>query len=115
MLVALHGFTGNGNDFAPLTQALPEWRWRTPDLPGHAPDFSAPSAPGDDCTEAASLRYLDALISEKSTPGVLLGYSLGGRLALRYALSRPGRLAALILIGTSPGLLDEDERRRRRA
>jgi 2-succinyl-6-hydroxy-2,4-cyclohexadiene-1-carboxylate synthase len=114
VLVALHGFTGGGGDFAPLAQAMPEWRWQMPDLPGHAADLSAPNAPGDDCTMAASVRLLDALISEKpANTVVLLGYSLGGRLALNYALARPGRLAALILIGTSPGILDEGERRQR--
>jgi 2-succinyl-6-hydroxy-2,4-cyclohexadiene-1-carboxylate synthase len=116
MLVALHGFTGGGGDFEPLADALPEWRWRTPILPGHAPDVSQPNAPDDDCTLAASLKYLNSLISEKSAGAkILLGYSLGGRLALRYALAHPDHLAALVLIGTSPGLLDEAERQQRRA
>jgi len=114
VIIALHGFTGGGGDFAPLTKALPEWRWRTPDLPGHAPDLAGSNLPADDCSLNASLRWLDVLIPEKSTEkNILLGYSLGGRLALRYALARPGRLAALVLIGTSPGILDETERRQR--
>ncbi len=114
MLVALHGFTGGGGDFAPLAEALSAWRWQMPNLPGHAPDSLNPLTPSDDCTLAASLRYIDSLIPENPADlPILLGYSLGGRLALRYALARPGRLAALILISTSPGIINEVDRKQR--
>jgi len=115
-ILALHGFTGGGDDFAPLAEVLPEFAWLTPDLPGHAPDLRAANAPSDDCDLEGSLRYLDSIIPKKSAaPLILLGYSLGGRLALRYALARPGSCAALVLIGTSPGLTDEPEREQRRS
>jgi 2-succinyl-6-hydroxy-2,4-cyclohexadiene-1-carboxylate synthase len=116
IILALHGFTGGGGDFAPLAEAMPEFSWLTPDLPGHAPELSAPGAPSDDCGLEASLSYLDALFSKKDrAPVILLGYSLGGRLALRYALARLERCAALVLIGVSPGIEDPAERARRRA
>jgi len=115
-ILALHGFTGGGSDFAPLVEALPEFNWLTPDLPGHAPDPNAPGAPGDACRLATSLRYLDSIVPEKPDgPLVLLGYSLGGRLALHFALERPERIAALVLIGTSPGIADNIERVARQA
>jgi 2-succinyl-5-enolpyruvyl-6-hydroxy-3-cyclohexene-1-carboxylate synthase/2-succinyl-6-hydroxy-2,4-cyclohexadiene-1-carboxylate synthase len=110
-VLALHGFTGGGADFAPLALALPEWTWRTPNLPGHAPDPAVPGAPGDDCHPAACIQYLDTISpTPPGVPAVLLGYSLGGRLALRHALAHPGRWAALVLIATSPGLADPRER-----
>jgi 2-succinyl-6-hydroxy-2,4-cyclohexadiene-1-carboxylate synthase len=116
VLVALHGFTGGGGDFAPLAEALREWHWVTPDLPGHASDPTLVAAPSDDCTLNSSLEFLDSLIPEMAKdPTILLGYSLGGRLALNYALERPGRVAAIILIGASPGILDRFERDKRRS
>ncbi len=44
----------------------------------------------------------------------LLGYSLGGRLALAFALSHRNRVRRLVLEGASPGLRDEVEREARR-
>ncbi|HVU39112.1 MAG TPA: 2-succinyl-6-hydroxy-2,4-cyclohexadiene-1-carboxylate synthase [Opitutales bacterium] len=115
-IVALHGFTGGGGDFAPLAEALPEYDWVTPDLPGHAPDPAVAGAPGDDCTLEDSLRYLDVALAEKpDKPVVLLGYSLGGRLAIRFAQAQPGRIAALVLVGTSPGIENAAERTARKA
>jgi 2-succinyl-6-hydroxy-2,4-cyclohexadiene-1-carboxylate synthase len=46
---------------------------------------------------------------------VWLGYSLGGRYALRVALDHPHRVRALITVGASPGLADEGARAARRA
>jgi len=46
---------------------------------------------------------------------VWLGYSLGGRYALRVALDHPERVRALITVGASPGLADEGARAARRA
>jgi len=114
-IMALHGFTGGGGDFAPLAEAMPGFVWLMPDLPGHATEHAARDAPSDDCRPEAGLRYLDAEIEEKSArPVIVLGYSLGGRLALRYALEHPERCAALVLIGVSPGLDDAAERANRR-
>ena len=40
---------------------------------------------------------------------ILLGYSMGGRLALNWALNHPERVQKLILIGASPGIADDTE------
>lgn len=48
-------------------------------------------------------------------PAVLVGYSMGGRLALHAALRRPHALAGLVVVGASAGIEDDDERAERRA
>ena len=55
-------------------------------------------------------------IERATEPGaVLVGYSLGGRLALHAALRAPKRYSALVLVGASAGIEDESTRRKRRA
>src|SRR4051812_32587247 len=56
-----------------------------------------------------------AEIASATRPGdVLVGYSMGGRLALHAALRDPGRFAALVLVGVSAGIEDRVEREDRR-
>jgi 2-succinyl-6-hydroxy-2,4-cyclohexadiene-1-carboxylate synthase len=108
-LVALHGFTGSGRDFAPLWASLGRTGW-APDLPGHG------SASEERPTLAELLDDLEARRRAAAAgPWVLIGYSMGGRLALHLALRHPAELRALVLIGASPGLATEEERVARRA
>ena len=46
---------------------------------------------------------------------VVVGYSMGGRLALQLAAREPDRIAALVTVGASAGIEDAAERARRRA
>ena len=80
------------------------------DLPGHGADSGRtdPAA----FTLEATLERVDAAVGEGA---VLAGYSMGGRLALHYALSRPERVHRLILESASPGLERASDRRERRA
>ncbi|HEX8074097.1 MAG TPA: alpha/beta fold hydrolase [Thermoleophilaceae bacterium] len=55
-------------------------------------------------------------LREAARPGsAVVGYSMGGRLALHLAVREPERLAALVTVGASPGIDDPEERRRRAA
>jgi 2-succinyl-6-hydroxy-2,4-cyclohexadiene-1-carboxylate synthase len=45
---------------------------------------------------------------------VVVGYSMGGRLALKAALRRPGKFGGLVLVGTSAGIEDAEARAERR-
>src|SRR4051794_10460880 len=48
-------------------------------------------------------------------PGsALVGYSMGGRLALHAALRDPARIGALVLVGVTAGIEDPVEREERR-
>ena len=53
------------------------------------------------------LALLDHLGIERTA---LLGYSMGGRVALHFALAAPERLSALVLESASPGIADPQER-----
>lgn len=59
------------------------------------------------------LKAWGAAFNAQAHPGVLIGYSLGGRLAIHAALDKPSLWQALILISSHTGLSDEklkDER-----
>lgn len=61
---------------------------------------------------AAVLADLEAQLDPGST---LVGYSMGGRLALHLAAEQRDQVGRLILIGASPGIAEQDERAARRA
>lgn len=106
----LHGFSGAGADWAACAPLLGRPAW-APDLPGHGRSLA-----GSDLTLPCLLRRLEALLDRLRLPRVvLIGYSLGARLALHLALERPTRVAALALIGGTPGITDPAERAARAA
>ncbi len=108
-LVLLHGFTQTAAAWGPFGQLLGCHRTIVAvDLPGHGGSASIAA----DLEETAD-RVLELFDDE---PFDLLGYSLGGRVALTLALTRPGRLSSLILVGSTAGIQDPVEaadRRRR--
>jgi 2-succinyl-6-hydroxy-2,4-cyclohexadiene-1-carboxylate synthase len=109
-ILGLHGFTGSGLDFLPLRDALgaDSANWLLLDFKGHG-ESDSPDDP-----EAYSLNTaLDAIERSRNLAPdpdnvLLLGYSMGGRVALHY-LKRHPQLKAF-LIGASPGLASNEER-----
>jgi len=105
-LVLLHGFTQTGRSWQPVHRALAgRYRAVAPDLPGHG-DFA-----GRPASFAACDAYLRALVRGSHT---LVGYSMGGRIALHAALAPDAAVRRLVMIGASPGLEDPGERAARR-
>lgn len=109
-LLLLHGFTGSAETWASLADALgDDVATIAVDLPGHGRS----SAPADPARYAIArtaddlARVLDALGVERAA---VLGYSMGGRVALRFALRHPDRVSALVLESASPGIADAGER-----
>lgn len=113
-LLSLHGFTGTGEGAASLSAHLPGRELFAPDLPGHgsAPPLGHEGPPGFS-------RTLDVLAATLDAHGLravdVLGYSMGARLALAFALRHPGRVRRLVLESGSPGLRTRRQRLNRRA
>jgi 2-succinyl-6-hydroxy-2,4-cyclohexadiene-1-carboxylate synthase len=57
---------------------------------------------------------VDELLDAAPPNAALVGYSMGGRLALHAALRDPDRFAALVLVGVTAGIEDPGEREDRR-
>ncbi len=114
-LVLLHGFTGDSSAWEAMR---PFWEKRhrvlAVDLPGHGGTGLPPSTGTEGF--AQTLDALAELLSRKvGGPVDLLGYSLGARVALAFALARPERIRRLVLESGSPGLpLDRERVARRR-
>jgi 2-succinyl-6-hydroxy-2,4-cyclohexadiene-1-carboxylate synthase len=107
-LVLLHGFTQTGRSWQAIAHALAgRYRSATPDLPGHG-DFAERRPASFTACDA----YLRALTDG---PFTLVGYSMGGRIALHAALSLGPRVRRLVLVGASPGIADPAERAARAA
>jgi 2-succinyl-6-hydroxy-2,4-cyclohexadiene-1-carboxylate synthase len=114
-LVMLHGFTGSAASWGNVlgTLAARGLRVIALDLPGHGKS-SVPNDPRRYVIERCQQDILAAL-QELGVPkghAILLGYSMGGRIALYTAFS--GFFRALILESASPGLADPTEREQRR-
>ncbi|MDE3094503.1 MAG: 2-succinyl-6-hydroxy-2,4-cyclohexadiene-1-carboxylate synthase [Chloroflexota bacterium] len=111
-LLLLHGFTGSAATWEPFAAAWAGFRTIAVDLIGHG----ASDAPADE-SRYTMARCVADVIALLDTLGAgraaVLGYSMGGRVALHLALAAPDRISALVLEGASPGIEDAGERRAR--
>lgn len=100
MRVALiPGFTQKSTSWDSVRAALPErFEVRAIDVPI-----------GGDFVETA------AALGKAGGHGVYVGYSMGGRLALRLAVDHADLVEGLVLVSASPGLSDSHERDARRS
>ena len=99
-LVLLHGLLGDGQDWVEVIAGLEGINCLALDLPGHGQHHQEQVA----SFEAFHHWLGDTLISHGVSRYCLLGYSLGGRLALYHASRQPPGLEALWLESAHPGL-----------
>ena len=112
-LLLLHGFTGSSVSWEGIARRL-ERRSIAVDLIGHG-RTDAPADPARYAMDRAA-EDLALLIEQLGCgPVHLLGYSMGGRLALYLALAYPALTKSLILESASPGLDEPNDRAERRA
>jgi len=109
-IVFLHGFMGFGQDWEKIAGPLSnEFYCLLPDLPGHGknpidtePGYTAWAA---DLSRTLELRGIRRVI--------LVGYSMGGRLALYFSLKYPEMVKGLVMESANPGITDSKDRQAR--
>lgn len=94
-IVFVHGFLGRAEDWQSVCSFLPPCHCIGIDLPGHG----------------------DSPFAEKFTIDLprfhLVGYSMGGRIAIAYADEHPEQIASLTVMSAHPGLKTEEEKQKR--
>lgn len=104
-LILVHGFTQTGRSWDPIRAVLPgHLEVVAPDLPGHG-------TRGD---VRVGIEEAARLLGDEGGRGTYVGYSLGGRVALRLAVDRPDLVERLVLVSATAGIEDDDERSARR-
>lgn len=98
-VVCIHGFTQSAASWDAVRRALP----------------ATVEVAALDVPERASFAETAVALGAAGGAGCYVGYSMGGRLALRLALDRPDLVRVLVLLGASPGLADPEDRAVRRA
>ena len=113
-ILLLHGFTGSGEGWQ---EFMPYWEGHSmaiaPDIIGHGKSDSPVELTSYQIEVVA--QNLNALLEHLQIEKTdILGYSMGGRLALTFAVKYPEKVRRLILESSSPGLSTEEERKARR-
>lgn len=96
-ILCLHGHPGTGRCMRVFTDALsPNFQTLAPDLRGYGRSRTATPFAMEQ-----HLEDLSALLSQLDQPCLVLGWSLGGILAMELALKHPTQIAGLMLVSTA--------------
>ncbi len=113
-ILLLHGFLGSGKDWQRCAHMLRNhYACFMPDLPGHGATKVLDNKPRTFEDIAGQIAELAGKIH--TDPLHLVGYSMGGRLALYLVLYYPGLFRSAVIVSSSPGLKTAEERTLRRA
>ena len=117
-IVFLHGFTGSSRDFLSLPgEILSQYRCLIPDLPGHGRTQVGKAANTFQINTFQTEGQVTLLRQWLNSLGQrrfhLFGYSMGGRLALQFAVRYPHLLDSLILVSTTAGIRQPELRQKR--
>jgi 2-succinyl-6-hydroxy-2,4-cyclohexadiene-1-carboxylate synthase len=111
-LVFFHGFTGSADSWGKIEQNLKNQRIIRISLLGHGETDSPTS-----CKRYTAYKQAKDILaifkSLKLHKVCLIGYSMGGRLALYFTLLYPAYVSKLVLESSSPGLKTLQERKAR--
>jgi pimeloyl-ACP methyl ester carboxylesterase len=106
-MALIHGLGSSATSYWRLLARLRPHTRRlvAPDLPGHG--FS--QVPEPFTPEAIGIGLAELLDRELDEPAIVCGNSLGGGIALRYALLRPQKVRALILCSPAGAEMTEED------
>ena len=106
-LLLVHGFGGDKDNWSMIAPYLTrDYHVIAPDLPGFGENERNPDLPYDIAAQTRRLKdFADALGLDRPHVG---GNSMGGWIALRYAIDYPDALAGLILLNNA-GVLGANE------
>ncbi|WP_261130647.1 2-succinyl-6-hydroxy-2,4-cyclohexadiene-1-carboxylate synthase [Bacillus sp. Marseille-Q3570] len=109
-LLLLHGFTGSAEDWRPFKKDWEDaFKLIMVDLIGHGKTDHPEEVERYSMEETAGA--LNQVLADlKIESAYVLGYSLGGRVALSFAMMYPDRVKHLVLESSSPGLQTTEER-----
>lgn len=109
-VLLLHGFTGDGSTWKNLVQRLkPKYQLIVIDIIGHGQTTCSTDLNRYDmCSVVEDLHHILNQLHIETTH--LLGYSMGGRLALSFATTYPNKVLSLMIESATPGLKTEAER-----
>ncbi|MHB1145640.1 MAG: pimeloyl-ACP methyl ester esterase BioH [Thiobacillus sp.] len=102
VLALVHGWGMNARVFDALAGLLAaDFEVRALDLPGHG----GRDALADNTLQA----WADDLAQQLPDSATLLGWSLGGQVAMRAALDHPNRIARLVLLASTPKFVSAED------
>lgn len=108
VILLLHGFLGAASDWVPMMCALSATGFdcMALDLPGHGSTACGSGSSEDVPDIAGTADAVTSFVQAHGLAGrvVLVGYSLGARVALRVASTQPRLLKACMLISGTPGI-----------
>ena len=112
-VLMLHGFTGSLENCREISGSLnPNFNHIGIDLVGHGKSDS-PVIVDKYNQQALSKQINDVLNNLSIQQVIILGYSMGGRAALGFAVNHPNKIRGLILESTTAGIENEKDRAER--
>lgn len=112
-ILFLHGFMGDAEDWLTIASELASnYYCVIPDLPGHGENINGNQTQRLDF-EALTCALIQITQGFFQNPPALVGYSLGGRIALVTACTYPQKFSALCLEGANPGINSTAEQQAR--
>jgi pimeloyl-[acyl-carrier protein] methyl ester esterase len=115
-LLFIHGWGMHGGMWGGVLEKLAaHFRVSAVDLPGHG--YSAVSGQSGVVSRerdaALTTNYLDSIVDELATqfnePLTVCGWSLGGQVALRWAIRYPEQVNRLVLVSSTPCFVQQDD------